>query len=148
MKDVVKSLCQKQKDNIIDTIFRSLWWLKDNGKNIEHVSLLHIDPKDKEEIEYYQNLTQEQKDEYEFDFYFCNLKENLNKYLENEYVLAYSNKQGAYEKLEFFKNADELILYAIHHLVSAPSILAGIFDSYKKNNSEQLQELIRPKLKM
>ncbi|MDW2924808.1 hypothetical protein R7Y11_01210 [Mesomycoplasma ovipneumoniae] len=64
---------------------------------------------------------------------FPNLNENIDEYLKNEYVLTRTNiKNWKLNELKFFKNDDEVILFALNEPKIAPYIL------------DQYEELLNP----
>ncbi|WP_341494017.1 hypothetical protein [Mesomycoplasma ovipneumoniae] len=151
-KDVVEDLEQWEKKEII--------WKKEiiskevsidgaiqirRGIDEEYVSLQGIAPWHKEEIKSYKKSLElgEKNNNINIDIdiiipifadpRFPNLDENIDEYLKNEYVLTRTNiKNWKLNELKFFKNDDEVILFALNEPKIAPYIL------------DQYEELLNP----
>ncbi len=110
-KNVIEDLTEEEKDKIVGVINSVVHNLARPG---EDVSLWHINPEDKKEMEAYKKLPADKKSEYKFEFHYPELEENLDKYLKNEYFLdRYDFKHEYYKELRFFKNDEQLIHFAL-----------------------------------
>ncbi|WP_337897080.1 hypothetical protein [Mesomycoplasma ovipneumoniae] len=164
-KDVIEDLTEEEKDKIIGVINSLVHNLARPG---EDVSLWHINPEDKKEMEAYKKLPADKKSEYKIESYYPELEENLDKYLKNEYFLdRYDFKHEYYKELKFFKNADQLINFALKQTVSTNVLLHDFneilnpkhkvnqwivtnheLEQVQKDGLEQSQKFEKPKLKM
>ncbi|MDW2923530.1 hypothetical protein [Mesomycoplasma ovipneumoniae] len=134
-KDVVEDLEQWEKKEIIrkEVSIGGVLQLR-HGIDKEYDSLWSIEPKLKEEIKSYKKaLELGEKNNHEIKKIFPNLDENLDEYLKNEYVLTRTNTENwKLKELKFFKNNDEIILFALNEPKIAPYIL------------DQYEELLNP----
>ncbi|WP_337903094.1 hypothetical protein [Mesomycoplasma ovipneumoniae] len=176
-EDMVKDLTQEEKDEVIWDIATRNWspehvgshyWNKEDiDKDIEEVSFWDINPKHKKEMEDYKKLPENLKAKYDFVNYYPEIKKNLDKYLKNEFVFFTRTWEDTYKDFRFFKNKDELIVFALEDGRIAPEILHKhekiLNPHYKVNNwietkyeleltqkddLDQTQKFEEPKLKM
>ncbi len=168
-KEVVENLKPKQKNEVVNEISSVVSFLAFEDKNIEEVEFWEVEPELKEELEIYKNLSSDEKNKYEFSWSYPNLdlKTHLNDFKENKYFLGYLNGRNIYEKVKFFKNEDELILFTLNNQELAPWILRYhekyLNPHYKINNwietkyelelvqkdsLDQRQKMEEPKMKM
>ncbi|WP_341494018.1 hypothetical protein [Mesomycoplasma ovipneumoniae] len=140
-KDVVEDLEQWEKKEIIwkkeiiskEVSIGGVLQLR-HGIDGEYDSLWGIEPELKEKMKSYKkSLELGEKNNHEIKKIFPNLDENLDEYLKNEYVLTRENiKDWKIKELKFFKNDDEVILFALNEPKIAPYIL------------DQYEELLNP----
>ncbi|MDO6856973.1 hypothetical protein Q4504_00625 [Mesomycoplasma ovipneumoniae] len=110
-EDIVENLNQDQKDKKVRYIRLKVKYLKDENGNhfYEDPSLENFTNKDRDNIEKIENMSEKKKQVWE---------ENKN----NKYVLVkLLNEED--RRIEFFKNEDELILFALKNQELAPWML-------------------------
>ncbi|WP_069097767.1 hypothetical protein [Mesomycoplasma ovipneumoniae] len=141
-QDVLEGLNKQQKTSIIwKNINEMLFVLsdkglfnKDKGLFNDGISLWHIDPEDKTKIKSLQRVTLHDWEwKYDFIGFPSNLEEWVDQYQNNQYFLAQRLEENdIYTTLKFFKDENELILFALKQPKIAPYIL------------DQYEELLNP----
>ncbi|MHA0261375.1 hypothetical protein [Mesomycoplasma ovipneumoniae] len=141
-EDILEGLNNQRKKSIIwKNINEMLFVLSDKGlfnkdKGIfnDGISLWHIDPEDKMKIKSLQRVTLHDWEwKYDFIGFASNLEEWVDQYQNNQYFLAQQlEEKDGYTTLKFFKNDDEVILFALNEPKIAPYIL------------DQYEELLNP----
>ncbi|WP_341491357.1 hypothetical protein [Mesomycoplasma ovipneumoniae] len=141
-EDILEGLNKQQKKSIIwENINNIIFELSDKGlfnkdKGVfnNDISLWHIDPEDKTKIKSLQRVTLHDWEwKYDFIGFTSNLEKWVDQYQNNQYFLAQRLEENdTYTTLKYFKDENELILFALKQPKIAPYIL------------DQYEELLNP----